>query len=108
MAEKKKIKTIVLDNKSKIYLLLDIQTLSSNKSIMKIIIYYILSSGVLVQTMLVIREIKDNYKGKSLALVFIKVICDWGIISKLNYIVIDNTPNNNIIIFAFSIRKYFI
>jgi len=58
--------------------------------------------------MLVIREIKDNYKGKSLALVFIKVICDWGIISKLNYIVIDNTPNNNIIIFAFSIRKYFI
>ena len=75
---------------------------------MGVIAHYISSSGVLAQAMLAMREIEGDHKGKSLAPVLMEVIRDWGIASKLGYIVMDNAPNNDTIMFAFSTGKYFV
>ena len=51
------------------------------------------------------KEIKGDYKGISLASIVIEVIRDWELASNLGYMVMDNAPNNTIMITALSLGK---
>ena len=50
------------------------------------------------KALLAIKEVDREHKGKNLALYIMEVIKSWELSQKLGYIVIDNAPNNDVII----------
>jgi hypothetical protein len=69
---------------------------------MGIIAYYINEDNLLDSIVLVMKEIQGSHTGEVLSTVVMEVINDWGIASKLGYIVTDNASNNDTMMTAIS------
>jgi hypothetical protein len=74
------------------------------------IAHYIADSGHLEHSVLALQELDGEHSGWNQAQSVIRVINDYGIVSKVGYFIIDNASNNDTIIKAlFTCRyKYFI
>jgi hypothetical protein len=57
---------------------------------------------------LALKEIDGEHDGKSLAIVLLQVIDNWGFASKLGYFMMDNAGNNDTMIKSLAIGKYYI
>jgi hypothetical protein len=105
-AEKERVKHRVQNPRTKIHLSLDIWTSPNCKPIIGVIAHYISGNNVLEETVLAVKEIEGSHKGENLAPVVMEVIREWGIASKLGYIVMDNASNNDTMMAAISTGKY--
>lgn len=72
---------------------------------MVIITHYILEDNILKKVVLDLVEIEGAHEGATLATVILKVLREWGIMSKLGFFITDNALNNDIMMEKISISK---
>ncbi len=70
------------------------------------IAHYIADSGYLEHSVLVLQELDREHSGQNQAESVIRVINDYGIVSKARYFVMDNAPNNDTMMEALSTCMY--
>jgi hypothetical protein len=70
-----------------------------------IIAYYISKDNKLESSVLALREIQRSHDGDNIAPIVEEVLEEWGIISKLGYLQMDNALNNDIMIKALGWSK---
>jgi hypothetical protein len=104
--EKERIRLRLYSSRSKIYISLDIWTLPNTIPILAIIAYYISEDNKLESSLLVLKEIEGSYKGDNIAPIIEAELAEWGIISKLGYLQMDNASNNDTMIKALGRSKY--
>jgi hypothetical protein len=118
-AQKQRIRHEVQAALSKVHFTVDLWTSLNALAILGIIAHYISETGKLEHFVLALEEVDGEHTGQysyinlfsNLLMVYLglnqvehvlKVISDYGIISKVGYFVIDNASNNNTIIEALS------
>ena len=69
---------------------------------MGVIAHYINEDNMLDCTVLGLKEVHGSHTGENLAPTIMAIIKDWGIASKLGYIVADNASNNDTMMTAIS------
>lgn len=74
--------------------------------IMGIIAYFITESGNLTHKVLALREVDCAYSGENMAKILFSVVAEYGIASKIGYLMMDNAENNSTLTKHFSDRKY--
>jgi hypothetical protein len=89
----------------KIHISLDIWTSPNCLLILGIIAHYISIENQLESVVLAMKEIQGSYEGENIALIVEEVLWEWGVVSKLGYMQMDNASNNNTMIRAFSRSK---
>lgn len=103
--EKKQKTQRVQSARSKIHISTDVWTSPNNKPIMVIIAHYISEDNILENAVLDLVEIEGAHEGATLATAILKVLGEWGIMSKLGFFITDNASNNDTMMEKISIGK---
>jgi hypothetical protein len=82
--------------KSKIHISCDLWTSPNSLAILGIIAHYIDEDGKLQHSTLALKSIVGDHTGDHLAKELITVLDEWGFVSKLGYFIMDNAPNNDV------------
>jgi hypothetical protein len=82
----------------KIHISLDIWTSLNSLPILGIIAHYISEDNKLESAVLALKEIQGAHDGENIAPIVEEVLAEWGIISKLGYLQMDNASNNDTMI----------
>ena len=69
------------------------------------IAHYFTKNSQLYQSILALRELEGQYTSENEAQLIIKIIIEYGIISKVRYFMMDNAENNEIMMRALSTSK---
>ena len=91
----------------KIHLSLDIWTSPNALPTLGVVAHYISEDNELEHTVLALNEIQGPHEGENVALVVLEIVEDWGIVSKLGWLQMDNASNNDTLIRALSRRKLY-
>jgi hypothetical protein len=105
--EKERIRLRLHSSRSKIHVSLDIWTLPNSIPILAIIAHYISEDNKLESSLLALKEIEGSHEGDNIAPIIEAELAEWGIISKLGYLQMDNASNNDTMIKALGRSKYF-
>lgn len=103
--EKDRIRLRLHSTRTKIHLSLDIWTSPNSLPILGVIAHYISEDNQLESTTLALKEIQGSHDGENIAPIVEEVLEDWGIISKLGYLQMDNASTNDTLIRALSRSK---
>ena len=103
--EKERIRLRLHSSCSKIHVSLDIWTSPNTIPILAIIAHYISEDNKLESSLLALKEIEDSHKGDNIAPIIEAELAEWGIISKLGYLQMDNASNNDTMIKALGRSK---
>ena len=106
--EKDRIQLRLHSSPFKIHISLDIWTSPNCLPILGIIAHYISTDNKLESAVLAMKEIQGSHKGENIAPIVEEVLWEWGIISKLGYMQMDNASNNDTMMHAFSRSKCFL
>lgn len=93
--EKERVRLRLHGSRTKIHISLDIWTSPNTLPVLAIIAHYINEDNQLDATILGLREIQGGHNGENVALVVEEVLEEWGIISKLGCLQLDNALNND-------------
>lgn len=94
-AAKKQKMQRVQSGRSKIHISSDIWTSPNSRAIMVVIAHFVSEDNVLETLVMDLVELEGNHKGQNMACHLLKVLEEWGIISKLGFVVMDNASNND-------------
>jgi len=89
----------------KIHISLDIWTSPNCLPILGIVAHYISEDNKLESAVLAMREIQGPHEGENIAPIVEEVLREWGIVSKLGYMQMDNASNNDTMMRALSRSK---
>jgi hypothetical protein len=103
--EKERIQSQLHSSRYKIHITLDIWTSPNSIPILAIIAHYISEDNKLESSVLALREIQGSHDGENIAPIVEEVLEEWGIISKLGYLQMDNASNNDTMIRALGRSK---
>lgn len=104
--EQERIKLRLHSARFKIHISLDIWTSPNNLPILGMVAHYISEDNELEHAVLALKEIQGSHEGENVALVVLEVLEDWGIVTKLGFMQMDNASNNDTLIRALSRRTY--
>ena len=93
--EKEHVKLALQSAISSIHFTLDIWTSPNAHALLGIVSHYTNEQGAPKQSVLVMKELRGEHIRENLASVFLKVLEDYQIISKLGYMMMDNANNND-------------
>jgi hypothetical protein len=105
--EKERIRLRLHSSRSKIHVSLDIWTSPNSIPILAIIAHYISEDNKLESSLLALKEIEGSHEGDNIAPIIEAELAEWGIISKLGYLQMDNASNNDTMIKALGRSKCF-
>ena len=103
--EKERIRSRLHSSCFKIHITLDIWTSPNILPIVAIIAHYISEDNKLESAVLALKEIQGSHDGENIAPIVEEVLEDWGIVSKLGYLQMDNASNNDTMIRALGRSK---
>jgi len=104
--EKERVRLRLHSARTKIHLSLDIWTSPNCLPILGVVAHYISEDNQLESSVLAMREIQGSHRGENIALIVEEVIEEWGVVSKLGFIQMDNASNNDTMMRHFSRSKY--
>ena len=84
--------------KSKIHISCDLWTSPNSLVILGIIAHYVDEDGKLQRSNLALKSIIGDHTGEHLAEVILKVLQEWGIVSKLGFFMMDNAQSNDVLL----------
>jgi hypothetical protein len=96
--EKERVKARVQSTRTRIHLSCDIWTSPSSLPILGVIPHYISEDNTLEHTVLGMKEIIGLHDGENVSKVIYRILADWGIVSKLGWMRMDNATNNDTMI----------
>jgi hypothetical protein len=103
--EKERIRLRLHSSRCKIHISLDIWTSPSSLPILGVIAHYISEDNQLESAVLAMKEIQGSHDGENIAPLIEEILEEWGIISKLGYLQMDNASNNDTMIRALGRSK---
>jgi hypothetical protein len=103
--ERERIKSRIQNARSKVHISCDLWTSPNDFAILGILAHYISEDNQLEHSVLALVEITGPHEGENLAPQVIKVVEDWGIVSKLGFFVMDNAGNNDTMMRHISLGK---
>lgn len=103
--EKERIRLRLHSSRCKIHISLDIWTSPNTLPILGVVAHYISEDNQLESAVLSLTEIQGPHDGDNISLLVEGILEDWGIISKLGYLQMDNASNNDTMIKALGRSK---
>jgi hypothetical protein len=103
--EKEKIQACLWSACTRIHLSLDLWTSPNHLAILGVTATFISEKSTLESFVLALRQVKGDHSGENISKYVMEVIQEWGIVSKLGYIQMDNAPNNDTMMKHVSISK---
>jgi hypothetical protein len=104
--EKERIKLRLYSARYKIHISCDIWTSPNTLPVLGVVAHYISDDNELEHAVLAMKEIQGSHEGENIAPVLLEVLEDWGIITKLGWIQMDNASNNDTLLRALSRCTY--
>jgi hypothetical protein len=103
--EQQQVKQAVQSAASKIHFTVDLWTSSNSLALLGMIAHYFTENGQLCQSVLALRELEGQHTGENQAQLIMKIIIEYGIVSKVGYFMMDNAENNETMMRALSTSK---
>src|ERR1700730_17964505 len=89
-----------------IHFTVDLWTSSNSLALLGMIAHSFTENGQLCQSVLALRELEGQHTGENQAQLIMKIITEYGIVSQVGYLMMDNAENNETMIRALSASKY--
>jgi len=101
--EKDKQKQRLRSARSKVHISVDMWTSPNTKAIVVLTACFLSEDNMLEHIVLDLFEVEGTHEGVNLAPYVLKIVEEWGIISKLGWFVMDNAGNNDTMMMAISL-----
>src|SRR5260370_20604812 len=97
-AEKQHVQQALQSAQSKIHFTVDLWTSTNSKALVGIIGHYFADCGDLCQSVLALRELDGPHTGENQSQLVMKVIEEYGIASKVGYLILVNAEHKDTLI----------
>ena len=100
--EKERIRQRIQSARSKVHISCDLWTSPNSLPILGVVAHYISEDNILESSTLAMIELKGKHEGENIAPNVVRIIEEWGLLSKLGFFQMDNAGNNDTMLRALS------